>query len=56
MLPTPVCIGFVVYSLCLRDKALVQINDMIANEPDQVREVGNSSLVVDVLQHRGVVH
>ncbi len=44
------------YSLSLRDEALVQVNDVVANEPDQVGEVGGSRLVVNVLQHSGVAH
>ena len=43
-------------SLCLRDEALIEVNDVIANEPDQVREVGDSCLIVNVLQHSRVVH
>ena len=40
----------------LGHEALVQLNDVVAHEPDQVGEVGCCSLVADVLQHRRIVH
>ncbi len=43
-------------SLCLGYETLVQLYDMVANEPDQVREVWSSRLVVNKLKHVLVIH
>ena len=44
------------HSLGLRQQALVQLDDVVADEPDQVGEVGCGRLAADVLQHGRVVH
>ena len=38
-------------SLCMLGETLVEINDVVANEPDEIREVRSSSLVANKFQH-----
>ncbi len=43
--------GPIPHLLGLREETLVQLDDVVADEPHEVGEVGYSRLVPDVLQH-----
>lgn len=42
--------------LFIRLHTFVQLDDVTPDEPDEVREVGNSGLVSNVVEHVLVVH
>lgn len=49
-------VGSVQDSLFVRLHTLVQFDDVAADEPDQVAEIRDGSLVPDIVQHVLVVH
>ena len=44
------------YSLCIIANTGVQLQDVVANEPYQIRKVGRGCLITDKFEHRFVLH
>jgi len=44
------------YSLCIIANTGVQFQDVVANEPNQIRKVGRGCLITDKFEHRFVFH